>query len=82
MKYFFLFFSFLGLVIAFMQSWLLLAAACLTVVSFKSNAAYLIPIAIIMDGYYGAFYSFPWLSVSAVLWFLVIEYVKPRMTSG
>ena len=73
--------TYLGLVIALMQSWLIFAAICLTFISVKSNTVFILPVAIIMDGYLGGYYFIPWLSISALIWFLFIERLKPRMSS-
>lgn len=39
----------------------------------------LIFIAILIDGYYQAFYSFPWLSVGTIAAVFLIDFIKPQL---
>ena len=39
----------------------------------------LIFLAILIDGYYQAFYSFPWLSVGTIAVVFLIDFIKPQL---
>ncbi len=47
--------------------------------SIKYSSYPLIPLAITIDAYFGAFYTFPLLSVMVVLWSVCIEVFRPRL---
>ena len=61
-----------------MQNWLIIAFGAAVYYSFKSGPGILIPIGIVLDGYYGNFYTTPYLSLVAVLWYAIISYIEPR----
>lgn len=65
--------------VSIMQNWLVLSVLSVVFFSFRYNAAFLIPLAILIDGYYGNFYSIPYLSFFSVGWFLVVEYLRPKI---
>ncbi len=61
------------------QNHLWLAAGVALVFSFRISAAWLIPLAIFMDGYFGAFYHVPLFSIIACLWYGISELIKPQL---
>ncbi len=65
--------------LSFLQGWYMVAALLVVIFSLRVSAVYLIPLAIILDGYYGNFYSLPLLSLGSVWWYLSIEFLKPRL---
>lgn len=62
-----------------MQGWVLVSLLLVTMFSVKYGAVLFIPVAIILDGYYGSFFAVPALSIGAIGWFLVIEYTRPKL---
>jgi hypothetical protein len=68
-------------VVAFLQGYLLAAFIALTLYSLRHGAGLVIPMAILLDGYFGNFYQLPYLSLLAVWWYLVIEYTRPRLAN-
>ncbi len=73
----------LYLVIAFsiLQNWLFVAAAAIVLFSLKYSSVMLIPLAILIDGYFGNFHSLPYLSLLSVWWYLVAEYFRPKVVN-
>jgi hypothetical protein len=61
------------------QNQLLLAAVCAFWFSMRVNAVFLIPLAIVVDGYFGAFADIPYISFVATVWYLLSEYIKPKL---
>lgn len=66
-------------ILSFLQNWFFVMLVGLLAFSFWFGAAALIPAAIIIDGYFGNFYEFPYLSVYSVGWFVLVEYVRPKV---
>lgn len=60
-----------------LQGWLFAAGAAIIISSFLFSPGYFIPLAILLDGYLGSFYSLPILSLGAVVWFVVVEFFQP-----
>jgi len=71
----------LTILFALLQGWLLVATAALLLFSAFGPTAILIPLAVLVDGYFGNFTSVPGLSIVAVGWYLLSEYLRPRMIS-
>lgn len=61
------------------QNHLLLAAICILIFSFKNGALAFIPLAIVIDGYFGNFYTLPWLSFLSIVWYLFVDFLRPRI---
>ncbi|MFT7645044.1 MAG: hypothetical protein ACI9BF_000713 [Candidatus Paceibacteria bacterium] len=68
-------------IFSFMQGWPLLTFFLVIIFSLWHNPATFIPLAILMDGYFGNFASVPTLSILAVGWFVATEYIRPRITN-
>lgn len=62
-----------------MQNWLLFAGLCIIMFSIRYGAITLIPLAIVLDGYYGNYHTVPYLSFITVWWYAVVEYVRPKI---
>jgi hypothetical protein len=58
---------------------LILAGLCTMVFSWRTSAAWLIPVGMCIDAYFGAFVSLPVFSIVATFWWLLSEYIKPRL---
>jgi hypothetical protein len=62
-----------------LQNALFLAAAAVSYFSVKYSAYPLIPLAIVIDAYFGAFYTVPVLSLLSVVWVAGVEFIRPRL---
>lgn len=51
------------------------------VYSFWYNAITLIPLAILVDGYFGNFYTVPVLSMMVVVWYVIVEFLRPKLAN-
>lgn len=69
------------IIFSVLQGWLIISAVSIALFSFYYNTAFLIPFAILVDGYMGAFYSLPILSFLAVIWFSLVECLRPRFVN-
>jgi len=47
--------------------------------TYRGNALWILPLALSIDGYFGAFNSFPVLSLIAVAWYFVTETLRSRL---
>lgn len=73
---------YLAIILSVMHNWFLLVFVIVVVFSLKFRSALLIPLAIFLDGYYGAFYTLPVLSTMSIVWFVFIEYLKPKLLAN
>lgn len=73
--------SLLYILITFLifQNHLLLAVIAVGVFTWRVGAVWLLPLAVCIDGYFGAFYEVPVISLVAGTWFLVTEFIRPRL---
>jgi len=70
---------YLLIAIAIFQNWLIICLFSVTIFSLRFGAAWLIPLAIFTDGYYGNYYGAPLLSLVAIVWYIFIEYTRPKI---
>jgi hypothetical protein len=70
---------YLVIIFSFMQSYILLGLATVVIYTFKFSAVALLPLAILLDGYYGAFYVVPVFSISAIVWYILSETLRSAM---
>jgi hypothetical protein len=70
---------YVGIIIFFVQNWLLLAIFCTVTFSVRYGALALIPLAIVLDGYFGNFYGVPYLSLMSVVWYIITGYMQPKL---
>jgi hypothetical protein len=70
---------YLVIIFSVMQSNILLGTIAVVIYTVKFSAMALIPLAIVIDGYYGAFYTVPVFSISAIGWYLLSEVLRSRM---
>ena len=47
--------------------------------TFRVGALWLIPLAFLLDGYFGAFSDIPYFSLIACVWYIISEYIRPRL---
>ncbi|MEY3784376.1 MAG: hypothetical protein RLZZ230_698 [Candidatus Parcubacteria bacterium] len=72
---------YLGIAIAILQNWLIVAVVFILIFSMRHGAILLLPMAIIIDGYFGNFYTLPMLSFTSVWWYLVVLYFRPILAN-
>ena len=72
-------FSFLCIVWTFIAGLLFLAVPGAILYIFFFRGFELVIAAILIDGYFQAFYSFPWLSVLTVGAVFVMDFIKPQL---
>lgn len=72
---------FLYILIALMiaQNHLVVSMILVIIFTFRAGAIWLLPLAVAVDGYFGAFYSVPVISIVAVLWYGISEFVRPQL---
>lgn len=62
-----------------MQNALFLTIVAAGILSWKYSSYPLLVVAILVDSYFGSFYSFPVYSVLAILWVTGVELIRPRL---
>lgn len=75
----YIFLSYCLISLALFQNLIILAAIFVVFFTFRFGAVYLLPLAFFIDGYYGAFYQVPYLSLIFLLWFVISEFVRIRL---
>jgi hypothetical protein len=71
---------YLIIIISVMQSYVLIGLVTTVFFTFRYGAVSLIPLAILLDGYYGSFYEFPVLSMVTIIWYLFSEILTARLS--
>ncbi len=62
-----------------MQNQLLIAIGAIVLFTYRVSAAWLIPLGFMIDGYLGAFYDVPVITMALILWFVCTELLRPRL---
>ena len=62
-----------------MQNLLLFTCMLAVVFTFRFGAVWLLPLAFLLDAYFGAFATAPVFSLVAVCWYVVFELLRPYM---
>jgi hypothetical protein len=70
---------YLVIIFSVMQSAVLLGVVAIAAFTVRFSAVSLIPLAIALDGYYGAFYEVPALSIASVVWYILSEIIRARV---
>lgn len=72
---------FLYLFIAFMilQNQIFIACIAILWFTFRCGAVWLLPLAFVIDGYFGAFEHVPVITLCACAWYVLSEFVRPRL---
>jgi vacuolar-type H+-ATPase subunit I/STV1 len=61
------------------QNQLLLAGLLVLLFTYYISAVWLIPLGFLIDGYFGAFATVPVFSMVAISWFVISEFLRPRL---
>lgn len=75
----YIFLGYILISLAIFQNFIFLACLFVLFFTFKFGAAYLLPLALFIDGYYGAFYNIPYFSMLMLVWFGLSELVRIRL---
>lgn len=67
------------IIISILQNWLWLAGGLVVWFSSKYGAISLILVAILIDGYYGNFYTVPYLSFYSVAWYIFVSFFRRKL---
>ncbi|MEN9920536.1 MAG: hypothetical protein RL538_429 [Candidatus Parcubacteria bacterium] len=70
---------FILIAIMVMQNQLFAAVLLAGWFTWRVGAFLLLPLAIMLDGYFGAFYDVPVITLCAIAWYGVSEFVRPRL---
>ena len=70
---------YLSILFSVMQNLIILGIVATVWFTIGFGALALLPLAILLDGYYGAFYSVPLFSISAIGWYVLSELLRTRM---
>lgn len=68
---------YLCILFSFLQNALLFAVVATVLFSFRYGAASLIPLALVIDGHFGNFHTLPLLSMVSIVWYMLVEYLRP-----
>ena len=79
MSFFIQSFLFVSIALLVVQNQLVLAFLAALLFTYYRSAAWLIPLGFLVDGYFDAFYTVPLFSLVAILWYLISEFLKPRL---
>jgi hypothetical protein len=63
----------------FMQGHIALGIVAVVLYTFKFGAATLLPLAVLLDGYFGAFHHVPVFSLAAIGWYIFSEHLRLAM---
>jgi len=70
-----------AIIFAVMQGWMVLAGFLIVLFSVRYSTLPLVFLAIALDGYYGNFFVIPYLSLASVVWYVLMEYIRPKLHS-
>ena len=79
MSFFIQSFLFVSIALLVVQNQLVLAFLAALLFTYYRSAAWLIPLGFLVDGYFDAFYTVPLFSLVAILWYVISEFLKPRL---
>lgn len=71
---------YIGIISFVLLGWFVVAVPLAIWFSFRVSAVWLIPAAFLIDGYFAAFYTVPVLTVVSIIWFLLSELIRPRLS--
>lgn len=61
------------------QGWFLVSIPLIIIFTYYYSAAWLVPVALLIDGYFGALHTVPELTAYTLLWFIASELIKPHL---
>lgn len=72
-------FIYFGIVFSVLSNLFLLAFPLAIWFSLRADAIWLIPFGFLVDGYFGAFYHIPYLTITACVWYFFAQILKPKL---
>lgn len=72
-------FLYLTIIVTLLQGLFVVTVPLAIWFSFRVGALALLPVAILIDGYFGAFFEIPVLSIVTLLWYVVCELLRPQL---
>jgi hypothetical protein len=79
MKLFFTIILYFFIALLIIENQIILAVLLAGWFTFRVGAIWLIPLAFLLDGYFGAFTDVPAISLITCVWYVVSEYLRPRL---
>ena len=70
---------YVGAVVTASLGWFVLTLPLALGFAIVANPVWLIPAAVVIDGYFGAWYSIPWLTLLTSGFFVMMELVRPHI---
>lgn len=67
------------LAIAILQNWLFVSGLLVILFSYQFGGVALVPLAFLIDGYFGNFTGVPYVSIFSIVWYLLVEYIRPKI---
>ena len=79
MKLFIAFVLYFFIALTVTQNQLIVAALLALWFTARVGAVWLLPLAFLLDGYFGAFAEIPYITLVACIWYVISEYIRPRL---
>ena len=79
MKLFIAFVLYFFIALTVTQNQLIVAALLALWFTVRVGAVWLLPLAFLLDGYFGAFAEIPYITLVACIWYVISEYIRPRL---
>lgn len=79
MRFFITLVLYFAIALTVMENQLIIAGLLIGWFTFRVGAIWLIPLAFLLDGYFSAFSHIPYISLIACVWYVISEYVRPRL---
>ena len=72
-------FLYIFIALMMLQNHLIFATVGIVLFTFRCGAVWLLPLAFAIDGYFGAFYAIPYITIAACAWYVVSEFIRPQL---
>lgn len=70
---------YIGILFSVLQNLLFIAVPLAILFTLRASALWLVALAFLIDGYFGAFYGVPYFTLCAFGWFIISEFLKPKL---
>jgi hypothetical protein len=81
MKYLLLFCIYIGIALMLLEQHLVWAVVLIVLFTYFSGAVWLLPLGLLVDGYFGRVATFPIFTISITLWYVVSTLLRPLLTN-
>jgi hypothetical protein len=79
MRFFVNIILYLAIAFLLLQNQIVAAVVLVFIFTYRVGAVWLIPLAFCLDGYFGAFYDVPYITLVSLIWYGVSEFIRPRL---